>query len=272
MRNNDADSGPFANVLSSTTAPSAPRAPAAKRPSNPVLTPALLLVVLALALIVLGSNSMGPVTAVPRFDIEQIRPPEPISEQIRPSDPATALPGTEASGDGESMLPILVMVTAGLIVLAGFSAVAHAAIRTLYSARRQPVEETDPARDIVPTLSEAEASKFHRYFDDAQAALLDPDASDNAVIRCWLSLEQAAALAGSGRKLNQTPSEFTAAVLQAFDADPAHTAVVLRLYERARYGTPSSAAMTAGDLAAARSALDSLRRDIEKHLPRSRAR
>ncbi|WP_026818004.1 DUF4129 domain-containing protein [Arthrobacter castelli] len=240
--------------------------------SNAVLTRTVMLVLLALGLIVLGANSMGPIAAVPRFDIDQLRPPEPISEQIRPSSPATAAPGSDSGTDDQSLLPVVVMVAAGVIVLAGFAAVAHAAARTLYSARRRPVEDTEPGRAIAPTLSDAEAAQFHQHFDDAQAALLDPGATDNAVIRCWLSLERAAALAGSGRRLNQTPSEFTTTVLHAFDTDPGDTAVILRLYQRARYGATPSIPMKPDDLAAARTALESLRRDIEKHLPRSPAR
>lgn len=238
-----------------------------------MLTSTVVLVILALALIVLGTNSIGNVTATPRFEIGQLRSPEPINEQIRPSDPATALPGTSGdTGNDDSILPVVVMITAALIVLAGFSAIAHAVVRTRYSERKRPMEDEDPDGEVAARVVEANVAEFRQRFDDAEAALFDAEATDDAVIRCWLSLEQAASLAGSGRRLSQTPSEFTASVLQAFDTDPDDTAVVLRLYQRARYGGHLRTAMNPEDLTRARAAVGSLRRDIEKHLPRSRVR
>ncbi|GAB3265900.1 DUF4129 domain-containing protein [Arthrobacter pigmenti] len=246
----------------------------AARSANPVITPTVVLVILALALIVLGTNSMGNIAAVPRFEIGRLAPPEPINEQIRPSDPAAAQPrDTGSAANEDSMLPIVVMIAAALIVLAGLSAAAHAVVRTRYSERNRPLEDENPDGEIVASVMEADVSQFRQHFDDAEAALLDAEATDDVMIRCWLSLEQAASLAGSGRRVNQTPSEFTASVLQAFDTNPDDTAAVLRLYQRARYGGGRpQAAMKPEELARAQSAVSSLRRDIEAHLPQSRSR
>ena len=58
----------------------------------------------------------------------------------------------------------------------------------------------------------------------------------NAVIRAWLSLQDAAAAAGIDRHPAETTSEFTARILRRSrdSADPIH--VLLSLYQRVRFG------------------------------------
>ena len=69
-----------------------------------------------------------------------------------------------------------------------------------------------------------------------------PDPTD-AIIAAWLAVEAAAADAGVTRRLAQTPTEFTVAVLERTQADPDAARRLLRLYLRARFsGQPATAA------------------------------
>jgi hypothetical protein len=76
----------------------------------------------------------------------------------------------------------------------------------------------------------------------------------DAVQRAWLALERAAAECGTPRRPEQTPTEFTAAVLAANAVDAAAVDTLRGLYQRARFGRTD--AVTAADADAAVAALD----------------
>lgn len=72
--------------------------------------------------------------------------------------------------------------------------------------------------------------------------------SRDAVIICWQRLESAAAAGGPGRDPAQTPSEFTVQLLAARNVDRGSLDTLLRLYQRARFGSealPESASARA---------------------------
>lgn len=75
----------------------------------------------------------------------------------------------------------------------------------------------------------------------------------DAVQEAWLALEAAAAGCGTARRPDQTPTEFTGAVLAAHDVDPVALATLRGLYQRARFGVPDS--VTEADAATAITAL-----------------
>jgi hypothetical protein len=83
--------------------------------------------------------------------------------------------------------------------------------------------------------------------------------SRDAVISCWLRLESAAAVAGGGRHPAQTPSEFTVQLLAARSVDRDSLDLLLRLYQRARFG---SAALPEAATAQALGALERVAADL----------
>lgn len=83
--------------------------------------------------------------------------------------------------------------------------------------------------------------------------------SRDAVISCWLWLESAAAVAGGGRHPAQTPSEFTVQLLAARSVDRDSLDLLLRLYQRARFG---SAALPESATAQALGALERVAADL----------
>ncbi|GAB3525669.1 DUF4129 domain-containing protein [Arthrobacter monumenti] len=241
--------------------------------ANPVFTRLIVLVTLGLLLVVLGANSMGAPEASPRFEIGQIDREPPSIPSPRATEPGSGGGQAEPEPEpGDSSLPLVLMLAAAALLIIGAALIVQSAVRSRYSERNDPLEEEEPDGDIVPLIVEEDLTTFARHFDDAEAALLGEDASADAIIQCWLALERAASLAGRGRRLSETPSEFTAAVLSAFDTDPDDIRLVLRLYQRARYGVRAQRAAIGGpELSAARLALVSLRRDIEKDLPMKRS-
>lgn len=73
----------------------------------------------------------------------------------------------------------------------------------------------------------------------------------DAVQRAWLALEAAAAGSGTPRRPDQTPTEFTGAVLSAHDVDAAAVGTLRGLYQRARFGRPELVTETDADTAVA---------------------
>ena len=76
----------------------------------------------------------------------------------------------------------------------------------------------------------------------------------DAVQEAWLALEGAAAESGTPRSPDQTPTEFTGAVLAAHDVDATAVGTLRGLYQRARFGRPDT--VTEADADTAVAALD----------------
>lgn len=81
----------------------------------------------------------------------------------------------------------------------------------------------------------------------------------NAVVECWLGLEQAVADAGLPRAPWETSAEFTLRVLKALDVDPRALATLARLFREARF---SEHELGEESRAAAREALQQLYVDL----------
>lgn len=132
--------------------------------------------------------------------------------------------------------------------------------------RRHGVPRRPPVHDsqAVPTAAvEPELPVLRRGVTAAQQFLAEIPGPSDAVIAAWVALEDAATASGVRRAPSQTPTEFTVAVLDRTDADPAATAELLALYHRARFsgqpigaGDVARAARCLGRLAASWDALD----------------
>lgn len=110
-------------------------------------------------------------------------------------------------------------------------------------APRLVVDETVDAR-IRGALRNA-SERAAREIEQVQSG----NATD-AVVACWVALEQTAGQVGTARAAHTTPTEFTVALLRRHDADPRAVATLLELYQEARFGTsqlPASASGTAAE-------------------------
>ncbi len=86
-----------------------------------------------------------------------------------------------------------------------------------------------PVEPSAPAVREGVGTAQH---------LLDTVADPtDAVLAAWVALEEAAARSGVPRRPADTPTEFTARVLTATEADAAAVTSLLGLYHRARFST-----------------------------------
>jgi hypothetical protein len=118
-------------------------------------------------------------------------------------------------------------------------------------------------RDGLPDLDE-----LRRGVDDAADHLREHVRPADAVVAAWVVLERAAERSGTARQPSDTPTEFTVAVLDRTEVDPAAIRALLGLYLRARF---SEEPVTRDDVATATEAVRRLASGLaidESEIPR----
>ena len=113
--------------------------------------------------------------------------------------------------------------------------------------------------DVLPDV----AALWAAVTREAGAALdTMPEGSPrNAIVRCWLRLEDSVAEAGLPREPWETSAEFTLHVLKALDVDPRAISALARLYREARF---SAHELGEDSRTAARAALHQLHEDLRE--------
>ncbi|TDD60487.1 DUF4129 domain-containing protein [Kribbella antibiotica] len=114
------------------------------------------------------------------------------------------------------------------------------------------VTESDPDWERIAAEKLAEAV-------DSGLAAIDSGRPTDAVIACWVALEQAAASAGVAREASETPAEFTVRVLGVGGISEPELVRLGELYREARYSTHGSGESSRAE---ARAALLRLRDDL----------
>jgi hypothetical protein len=92
-------------------------------------------------------------------------------------------------------------------------------------------QDTDWERVKVDRLAEAVESGL---------AAVESGTATDAVIACWVALEDAAASAGVARQASETPAEFTVRVLGVGGISEPELLRLAELYREARYSTHGS--------------------------------
>lgn len=197
-------------------------------------------VVALLALAVLAAATAGP---APRD------PGRPIAVSLDPSaTPGPPPPETDDSLQGDSPARTLLSVEAPVQDLIVFGVLIVGALVTLLLRHRRarPDRVPPPGPGAALRAGPAGVADARPMVDRALAAaeqeLMDPAhrAPRDAVIACWLRLEEGAAAAGVPRLPAQTPTEFTATLLAGLlPGEPEQAALedLRRLYARARFGS-----------------------------------
>jgi Domain of unknown function (DUF4129) len=206
--------------------------------ANPVLTPRAVLVGLVAVVVLLGvvlaAREAGPIPIDDRALLAGNVETTPSVTVPRPE----AAP-TSQSDDSSGLLAKISMwyvIVSWLAVLLVFVI----AVRTLIAMREEKDDDsgkaTAPAPDETPWPGTMESMR--RAVVRAEEVLLtaEPGSVSDAVIGAWMQLEQAATVAGTGRRPSSTPSEFTVALLKRHAADPEAMTTLLALYHRARFG------------------------------------
>ena len=163
------------------------------------------------------------------FEIHRatVRPP---TRTLTPSTAPTprALP-TASPRHGLSIVGVLVEILAVLVGAAVLFAFVYYVVRLVRYRLERPREE---AFEALPDVADS-------VVDDAesQLAALAEGEPRNAIVACWLRLEETVSTAGLPRRPSETSAEFTARVLvrRAVDADAIQE--LARLYRVARFST-----------------------------------
>lgn len=124
--------------------------------------------------------------------------------------------------------------------------------------RRRPLP---PPAFTPDDLDALDVDREQRLADAVQTQLADltTGAPRNAVVACWLALEDAASQIGFYRKPSLTSAEFTEAVLAAYDLDGGAIRRLSSLYREARF---SDHEITEQHRQAAAAALNTLRAEL----------
>lgn len=94
----------------------------------------------------------------------------------------------------------------------------------------------------------------------AQLAAMAEGSARNAIVRCWLRLEEVIAQAGLPRHTWETSAEFTVRILKRLDLDPRAIGELSRLYGEARF---SEHELDETARTAARAALEQLHAELQ---------
>nr|WP_279672043.1 DUF4129 domain-containing protein [Flexivirga meconopsidis] len=127
------------------------------------------------------------------------------------------------------------------------------AVRRQLAQRRAAREDS-----VLPQVSDAVADAVEQVARRQHARLAE-GTPRNAVVACWVDLEQTVATAGLERRPSETSAELALRVLDETDADRDALRTLSRLYRAARY---SEHPITEGDRAAAGAALEALHRSL----------
>ena len=125
----------------------------------------------------------------------------------------------------------------------------------------RPRRPEAPPRLDVEVLPASEVARTLAEDHDAQLDAISGGSPRNAIVRCWLRLEESVGAAGLPRERYETAAEFTVRVLHRLDLDPRAIGELARLYREARF---SEHELGEDARSAARSALESLHEDLRR--------
>ncbi|MGH8773715.1 MAG: DUF4129 domain-containing protein [Jiangellaceae bacterium] len=192
-----------------------------RRLASPVV--AALLVAVALGLLAVVTDLAGPIGfRDPVIGIEL---------------PFDGIGGSDSdSGRGEGGdTGALEGLPADWVVTFAFLVASVLAALVVRSVLRAPVGE--PA-DVAVYDDELLVGELREAADEGAARLAAAarGQAGDAVVACWMALEDAASACGTPRGAAQTPTEFTVDLLARYDADADAVNGLLRLYQQARFG------------------------------------
>jgi hypothetical protein len=228
----------------------------ASRRSAQAVAVVLMLGVAAVALVVLASavGSVRPVSESTIVSSPRPIPTQSVTPKVTP--PAFNSPPPVREGTPHQMPAWLKDILTTLLYVAG-SLLVLFLLRLLYRMLRNvelPVAETNDADDW-------ERVKVDKLSDAVEAGLaaMESGTATDAVIACWVALEDAAASAGVARQPSETPSEFTIRVLAVGGISAPELTRLSALYREARYSSHGSSEEARAE---ARAALTRLRDEL----------
>jgi hypothetical protein len=125
-----------------------------------------------------------------------------------------------------------VLCTATVLVVVGL--VAWTLTRDALAKRRRRAVDYRTERAPPPRTADEVVAALDAGLDD----LTDTDGDPRrAVIACWLRLEQAAAAAGTPKRVGDSPTDLVSRLLQTHEVSADVLAALAEVYREARYAT-----------------------------------
>ncbi|MEI2732792.1 MAG: DUF4129 domain-containing protein [Dermatophilaceae bacterium] len=218
---------------------------------------------LALLLGLVAVVGSGPVDYVSAPTITVSTKPAPAPTAVAPPAPPTQPIVIAQQSEGSpapSWLTTLAQVVGALVVgVAAYLALvlARRMIRRRWARRpraRRPAEgDADPLPGMAGQLADAVAA--------TQAQLESASSPRNAVVECWIHLQEAVAATGLAAGPAQTPTEYLTRVLDTWAVDPGSLADLADLYREARF---SDHVIGAGQVSRARAALQRIHAELTR--------
>ena len=216
--------------------------------------------VLGLGLVVYASAHPAPwVWSPPEWDVA----PVPLPTLSVPEEPSGfgTLPESNPS-------PIWAWIFIGLGILAALAIlffVVRLIVRTVRGIVSTHIEDV-PDVDSLETGASLDGAGLNRHeivdvVEEALRRLDQAPTPTDAVILAWLAFEEAASRHGMDRDPAQTPTEFTALILDRSPVPPSDAARLRTLYSQARFSTIPTAP---ADVGQARGALEHIARSLEQ--------
>ena len=122
----------------------------------------------------------------------------------------------------------------GLVLVAFAISILHALYVTLRELLPLLRRRARSAKVDVTVLPEIERADIALDIESQLSALAHGEPR-NAIVACWLQLEDDVARAGLPRRASETSAEFTVRVLASYSLDPAPVADLAALYREARF-------------------------------------
>lgn len=210
--------------------------------------------VFALAALASASDTVHPFVEGPGG--LRIRPSSPVPVESLPElEPSDLEEGSQGAGDS-SFIELIVRLALVLAVLLGAVILLQTILRVLRELRfNRRGRRPDVRWDLAEPTGHEELAEV---VDEGLRALQTGRVAD-AIIACWVKLEEAAAAVGVVRDPAETATELTARVLHRHDVSIVAIDTLLDLYREARY---SEHGMGDVSRAAAQSALARVRADL----------
>jgi Domain of unknown function (DUF4129) len=197
-------------------------------------------VVALLALAVLAAATAGPAPRDPGRPIAAGVDPASSSTSPRDDDDSQKADAEARRSQFKVEVPVQDLIVVGVLIAGAFVAL-------LLRRRRErphdtPLSGPGPSLRVGPTAVADARPMIDRALAAAENELADRGHREprDAVVACWLRLEEGAAAAGVRRLPAQTPTEFTTALLNALlpgEAERAALEDLRRLYAQARFGS-----------------------------------
>jgi hypothetical protein len=198
---------------------------------------ALVCVVVAVGAALEGNFTFTGARWTPGEPPAEVMTPTPVPTQTVVPKP-TATPQPLHPAVVFNMAPIVIIATIAIVVMIVLLVRMFLRRRPRAVAARQPggisilSDELDAVADTpadVPTIL--------RGLDFASEVLSSRREPTDAIVRAWIGLQEAAEDSGMSRRPAETPTEFTARVLDSVHADRAAARALLAIYLRVRFGS-----------------------------------